>query len=424
MWVSLLWIYILGPHFKENAELEWRDGSRMACERDLVSLPKEFRVDGFVAELPILRKEDILFLLSERHIKFIEIRVKADDNSEHRFIGLDRHWTVSAKEGTYARINLGVKGDPDCAELPYSMKGRETKPPFLPDTCVKVSYAEKPSARYALELQHRPNGADDKYNNWAIVDRMAGKNIATLTTSDTQRNFRGGVIDRNDHWYHENDCWAPASIFTQRIRGIEDSKYEFPQILEKVRVTAKPDIVDVNSSVANIVVAPAVEHLMTYTKSESESLRSSGSSHVGWEAAISQAKISGWGNYGEILLDWANRQYIALSDSNDAKNHRFAWNVLSVGNGFLAISHQAPWNMHNEGVLIRYRSDGTADWAARIEAQATTKDVCERFIPRTVYVEGEFLVLANSCEEEARFRGKSSNGVAWKVPLRALPGKL
>lgn len=420
-WGIAYW-YAIG---RDRAERDWRVASWDVCKKDTASFPNWFRIDSFVDEATILTTQSILQLLSERGLRFVEIRVGKNQRS-NGFIAFghnqgDGYWDTSEAEGRYARLELGKKGDSSCAELPSHVKGRESKLPFLPDTCIKITYSDKTSSRYALELTPSQYSAwpnTPKYGVWTLTDRQTNQKLATVTTSDTsairQVGFMSDLLRIDAAQGPGQDCRTASGAIVNRVLAPVFPRESYPQLLRPEKdVASNTPLFDVSDPA--IPDASSIEELTQYSESDQDMLFGSINSHAAWIKAIDQANDRGWGNFGPYLIDWKERTIRTLEHP---KSDKTQWGVVAVNDGYVAYSPWTrSWYAEGSGLLLRYTSDGHLDWSARVIPPTNKSGKCDWFEPEAIYTEGANLILAATC-------GKRGTGAVWKVQLRDLPGKI
>lgn len=182
-WVGAYWFEGGG---REDVQRYWQKKAEETCTVDIenpLGLPD---IDGLLDENTLLTPNAVLHLFVQNNLKFVEIRVgKGVSRTDSKSIGYGYVWRKSETEKLYAKLELTKKGDAKCIRLPDEIAGRESRAPFLPDTCVKASFSDKPTARYSLEFT--PAKYSDwpflsRYGAWSIIDRQDGKRLATAKT--------------------------------------------------------------------------------------------------------------------------------------------------------------------------------------------------------------------------------------------------
>ncbi|WP_316674720.1 hypothetical protein [uncultured Tolumonas sp.] len=417
-WGVVYWKNLGGG--SDFAERDWRVASRNVCEKETASFPHWFRIDSFVDEATIIRTQSVLLLLSERGLKFVEIRVGKNQSSKG-FIAFgdsqgDGYWETGVAEGSYARLELGKKGDVSCTELPSHVKGHESELPFLPDTCIKVTYSNKATSRYALELtpsHYSTWSSARKYGAWTLTDREKNQQLATVTTSDTSTfrpvGFVTDLLNIDPIRGPSQDCRTASNAIINRILAPELPRGDYPQLLRLDKeITSNTPLFDANNSA--IPKVSTVEQGVKYSDKDIDLLFGSENSHALWIKAIDQAKNSGWGNFGHYLIDWKERVIRTLQPPK-------WWMVQAVNDGFIAYSFSAQSWSAEGGLILRYASNGKLDWSARVLPPKSPSGKCNRFEPRAIYTEGTDLILADKC-------GEGDIGAKWLIRIRDLPGKL
>lgn len=432
-WGHLYWTKIQKP--EELAK--WRAAGWLQCDLEQKQLPASFNLDGFVDEGAALRKASLLQLLSERRIKFVEIRVRAGSDGSARIVLPDGDqepaWTLPTASSPFIRLQLGQVGDPACAALPYGVADRVDRIPFLPDTCITMTGLAVPTARYALTL--RPGATPDakQYGLWALVDRTNSANQMTLTTSDTSDSVSAGQLPRAGQSSF-SDCRSPHTVIADRLGGADRSRFEqWPQLVSLEKRTASPDVVSVSQGTRSVpLLVPEIESTQ-YSEDETSLIFSPEGHKSAWEQAVNKARVFGSASHGANLLDWSNRRLVTLAPT--ATKDPYPWQVFAVNNGFIVLPTSRSWYDTESSLVARYSRDGAFLWAVRIAKPSSSTwsawsawSACSHFTPRAVYATASHLILASTCtkltREQVTVQGKDTSGQLWKVPLRALPGNV
>lgn len=430
-WTGLGWEKVVQPNRVRQQEIDSRTTAYSLCRAGLRSLPNAFQVDGFLDGGAAIRKQSILSLFGERNLRFVEIQVRRNWGMPPQIAypdsDVDSGWQVSSPEGTFIRLELGRRGDPNCLmTLPYGIAGHIDRPPFLPDTCMTANPSDAPSARYEVAFEKSDSLHNQPFAAWTFIDRTTGNRLASLTTVDKPNAVSAGRLNKPEGPRFDN-CQSPHTILVDRIIGPQSGEHLAPQVLREHLIVAKVKPTEVEAAQKIIPEVHISETPTLYSEQESALLFNPTSHHSEWELAVATAKEKGWASFGSRLLDWRERRLVSLAPL--AEGNSYPWNVLAVGDGFLVFSTNAPWREGVPNLLIRYASNGSFDWALRItrSAGAPLDPTC-RFEPRAASISGDFLLLSKNCTKlayaDVKVPGKDITGLILKIPLKALPGKI
>lgn len=423
--VAMFWV---GFYFWNNYESTIRGWAYTHCVEEQKLLPAFLQVDGFTDEGAALRKQDVLKFFTERNIKFIEIKVQNNGNMgpEIAYPDGDQEpgWKVSRPIGSYAKIELGQKGDPDCMDLPYGIEGRVDRPPFLPDTCIKATYFDEAQARYALVLDPKGNPHGRLYSSWTFIDRSRGERLAALTTTDTSTTVTAGNFSRIEG-ARLAECQAPYTAIANRITGAQE--HIPPQLLVQTKVRARIEPGDIETKFINIPTVSATDEVAVYSEAESNRLFNSWLDHNEWKTSIEKAKLQGWANHSSNVVDWSTRRYISLIPV--AEGNSYPWTSFALNKGFIVLSTGRSWEEENTHLIVRYDIDGNLIWSIKaVSPPGPSSDPSCRFTPRAISITKDSLVLSTNCAKlssaETKISGKDHTVLNWKIPLSSLPGNL
>lgn len=423
-WAVLFWRNIVEPKLDRN----WRMATLKECEDELPNIPESIEVDGFLDEGAAIRMSKLLKLFSERRLSFVEIRARQSSGNAPHIVysdgGGELHWSLVNPRTSLVRLELGKDDDPACAKLPYGLEGRIKQPPFLPNTCIKLTYLDAPTARYMLALQPAETQPLRKRGSWQIVDRLDGQVIASLATVDRPPRIGAAWDYTVGAKRFVIECQAPHTVLVDRFRAPRlATAPPSLQVLSTERIQANTDVTVVSTSSTESPKVAANAEEAFWTEAEEKMLFSPTSSEDAWREAVATARKLGRGPFGSMLLDWKAQKLVALDITK--QENPYPWQVFSDGSGFFAVSTSPSWYERNSNLLVRYRSDGTLAWSVRVLTPSTSKRACWLFWPRAVYITSSHLVLAAACRtlspDKQREAGKKIQGERWFIPLSALP---
>lgn len=423
-WGALYWHNIGEP----EQEKKWRLATWDACKAKLASVPSTVETEGFLDEGAALRKHMLLQLFSDRRLSFVEIQAGQDEGKPPHIAYPDgdqeQGWHVPDPRTRLVRLELGNELDSACAKLPYGLEEAIRRPPFLPDTCIKLTYLDAPTARYGLSLQPAVRHVPRKHGSWRLVDRRSGDVLASLPTVDPSPWISSDrALSRNSDRPLE-DCRSPHTILVDRMRAHPTSSPALgSQVLAMKRVQAERDILEIDAGSAALPVVAANAAPARWTEEESRAVFHPEIHKDGWRDTVAGARQQGSASYGPALLDWPERTLVSFVPTK--QENSYPWRVFAVGSGFFVASTSPSWYERSSSVLARFRVDGTFAWAVRVLTPSTRAGACTKFWPQAMYVTASHLVIADSClklsYEQQRETGKSVEGEVWSVPLSAMP---
>ncbi|BBB61957.1 hypothetical protein UNDKW_3684 [Undibacterium sp. KW1] len=404
-----IWTYLY--HTKLNThdpELQRRISAQKICETELSTLPDSIVIENFTDEGAALRVNALINLFKERKLSFVEIKVHSDERGRSYIaypIGDgESHWLVNGEAGSYAKLELSNKGDPDCAHLPSSVANSIDKVPFLPDTCMRITYASQPTSNYRLNLIP---ATKVNYGAWVLLDQKAGKELTRLTTTDSENHISSGratsLIGKRD-----TDCRSPHAVIADRLIGAASFDKK-SQVLNSRTVDAEVDMSkeDINNypllgASLKVDWSSTDEKLSTWRYSPQLS-------HELWSEMIIQAMVHDHSNYGKLLLDWKSHELISLRVTQE--KNPYPWESFALGDGFIVLSQKSGWSTRQENVLARFSKTGKLIWVLRVPTPAGSSEKCSTSWPQAVYIENNDFILDMRCNR-------------WKIPVTALPQPL
>jgi hypothetical protein len=396
-WGLLFEITIARPNRQSAAEAKIRVAASLQCENDYARfkdiLPiKMFPVDGVLDEAASFDEGVIYQLFSERKLKYIEFKVQNFSlYSESLTPRISHGWNVDRPVGSYVRLELGKHGDENCTvNKAYRLA------PFLPDTCLKMSYPLASKAKFAITHQTTGDNPRDKQSSWLLIDKQQGITLAKLGTSDPPNFARvAGIRASRPNHPKFSDCRAPHAMLVDRLIGMDQSAEGHPQLLSEVdSVSTLP--------INGLVPARYVNAVADAASTDKE-----------WSDSVDEAKESGWGAYKEKLIDWKNRTLIKLqlTEKSDAAN---TWVAHAGGDGFWSYSTRQAWGSYSQNILIHYSSDGAFRWSVGIKTpKSSNSNATADMWPKCISVDKNFVQVHSVCNGDF--------GVTWKVNRKDLP---
>jgi len=405
-----IWTYLY--HTKLNThdpELERRVAAWKICETELNQLPDSIALDSFTDDGAALRLDALLDLFKERRLTFVEIKIRSDERGRP-FIAYptgdgESGWLVDGEVGAYAKLELGSKGEPDCAPLPSSVEYSIDRVPFLPDTCMRITYSSKPTSDYRLSLIPATKLT---YGAWVLLKQKDGKELAKLTAIDTENSISAGrakkLIEKRD-----TDCRSPHTVIADRLIGTATSFDKQSKVLNSKTVDAEVDVTKEDINNHSLLEASLKVDWSSKDEKLSTWRYSPQSSHELWSEMVLQAMIHDHSNYGELLLNWKSHELISLRVTQE--KNPYPWQSFSLGDGFIVLSQKSGWSTRQENVLAKFSKTGKLIWLVRVPTPANSSEKCSTSWPQAVYIENNDFILDMRCNR-------------WKIPVKALPHPL
>lgn len=427
-WIWLFQAKVSAPLQKDKEDTNFRMAAQGQCTSDLLALERFYEVDGVLDEAASIKKRIILQLLAERKLTFLEFKVQQFKDGKERIAykdgDADSHWLTNRPIGSFVRIELGKTGDLACGDAAiWNGVDRDiVRPPFLHDTCLKVSYSDTPTARFVIRHNAGTHPVNPKFAYWQLVDQKNNTVLAQLTTSD-QSTFATSVLGgiARDGENPETDCRAPHKILVDHLLGQDQSQKAHPQVLRvvKVRASALPD-----ELLQAHAVFPRLKPSIEVTGIDQSDWRAADARQ--WPDAVAQARKTGWGAYNSQLLDWKNRQLISLTVTKNPSDPR-RWTTSAGDDGFWVRSTRVSWDEEGKNLLAHYAADGHLRWAALVDASnlPVVEGSCE-MVPHSMQFSRQDISFFKQCRTEhfvnKRLRvGYSAEGVTWRFKRVDLP---
>lgn len=341
---------------RELLSLAWKQ-----CEAEIKLIPSSFEIDAFVDEGAALHSTLMLELLINRKLRAIYVKpFRVVDSNTYNLSGF---WNISGEKipqplgAIFAKIELAKEGQAQCVpkqDLPIELRHRVGRVPLLPDTCIALSFTDKPQASHALKYFATNTVYGEQFGIWSMVSLDDGKPIASLTVFDSLSVPLFGS---------PTDCRAPYSVLAWRIKPTVTS--EKTLIVDEIEVRPNLPLSQIQSKFGPISSVEPKVTKSPYSAADNKLLFKTEIYDEGWKTAVDEAKKTGWGHYGSRLLDWKR---MSLKKLNIAEPGGFSsnWKVASGGSGFFVFP--ADWRANNRKLLARYDASGNFEWAIEVSA--------------------------------------------------------
>ena len=201
---------------RQSVDHNWAAGALKVCEAEFKALPDEVVAAGLLDSSHVLDFANVVWLLAERRIPFVEVPTAGSNLSADRATQPHEpvsEWRPSTTAGPIARLSLGASRSANCAARTPPPDFEAGPREVLAISCVLVEYASQPMA--PIELALDPAKPRETYGSWQLRDRVSHRDIARLTTGDsTMRTVLGRLGRANDL-----GCRFPQAPLLRRLVG-------------------------------------------------------------------------------------------------------------------------------------------------------------------------------------------------------------
>ncbi|MFM9899456.1 MAG: hypothetical protein ACKVOT_00420 [Polaromonas sp.] len=370
-------------------------------KKEMSLLPKKVAAETLRIDGAGLRAEWLLDLLSERNVQMVEISPTPSriDPQRTRLARTGRGqdagaWLYPVASYMFVQLRLSNDGDSTCVadkNLPSDMQGRIRRSPFLPNTCLSLTISPKSTARF--HLRYNPNhelGAP--FSKWELFDHLAGTLVGSLTTSDESDS---PVISR-DFRVEDNEPYVALAALVDNRDAPRLPPYKVYQN-RNVRATQHPFGSD---PARKVPLVKSTARFVNYTNKEFQLVFGEQ-----WERALDEARGSGWGNYGQQLVDQQNGVVLRLLFGQNIYVYERAADA-----GFYVFSGN--WLYDQNNWLNRYDANGTLIWQITVTPPSASEAdaVCSPIHVQAVRTTSDELILEERCKNPAKDKGSNNAG--------------
>lgn len=415
-WCGLFYVKVLMPAKQQDAETQWRTGVWPQCERELNSLPKKVQTTGLLLPAPLLSERSIMDLLAQRRLSFVEVAVTTDGMLARANSESDSRWIGNTPPAPIARIMLESNsvGEP-CTPETYSMKGLLHRAPYLPDTCVKVSYHTEPRSPLALTIDSAEAGSLGKYGVWKLVSREQNQVIAQLSTSATLEKYQfASHLSPIGAPKENRDCRSPQNELISLL--VNESIPNDPRVLTEKKIPIRLDYLEPERRIGlkQVAATEEADFYTIHTKENSADFfnADSGGYPELWATAVQKATTQNYVAFGSRLIDWRNRQLIGADLSSTPKEH-WAQKVFASDSGFLIANWYVDWRTNEAARIVgKFSPTGELLWALRIAPPVAQDDQdCKAFAPQAIQETSTTLRLLTLCTRST----SKQTGISWSI---------
>ena len=358
-------------------------------QKEMPFLPKKIAAETLRIDGAGLQAAWLLDLLGERNAQMVEISPKPSIVDPQRsFLAPNAErvgeWLYPVAPYMFVQLRLSHDGDSTCVadnELPYDMRGRIRRAPFLPNTCLSLKISSKSTARF--HLRYNPNHEQGApFAKWEIFDHLAGTVVGSLTTADEPNMpTRTSIFSATQYSYV-----ALAALVDNR-----DAARSPPYQVYQYRNVRVPQHPFESAPARKVPIVKSTSRIVNYANKEFSLLFGE---H--WERALNEAKLSGWGNYGQQLVDQDRGAVLRLLFEQN-----IYVGVRAADAGFYVFP--ASWQHDKNNWLTRYDAKGTLIWRITVapssdsEADAGCKSISVQALRAT----SDELILEDRCKNTA-----------------------
>ncbi len=240
-WVATIRVPSRSDFFKgdfKQVSVQQQEATVKDCENAAQQLPSTVVVDGVVDEITATNYQPLVTLLSHRKLAFIELRVSTRTAyGPVAAVGphivhsgnVENHWLVDKPVGSYVKIAVGNPATDTCIpsyQLPEKLREPLKFSPLGERACLTMVFADKPSARYAIDYLADVPATKNKLGRYRLVDRQSKQTLAQLPTfEDPLRPADAGHSLLALERYYKNTpplrCRNPHTMLLDRLVGVQ-----------------------------------------------------------------------------------------------------------------------------------------------------------------------------------------------------------
>ncbi len=275
------------------------------CRTELAQTPGPFPVNGFLDETHGLSPSDIQYFLTEGRFAFIEVRL----NSSGLLAAQEPSpWPATATKGI-GHIALGRAGDESCY-VPPGIKPEDfftNNSPIKPGSCLRVTYEDSPSSKYAVEMEPVKNS---NLSRWVLRDLSNNNVIAGFTDAwNAMYPNQRPLMTPNGHDSCRKNGVSGLTTLMQRIKPSPDAAAISANWLissELLEIRGVPPTIMALSDLRNQGKLPVIQT----TDEPYSGTRESLFKRASWPDSYAMAEKHGAWMYGNTLINiHANKLY-------------------------------------------------------------------------------------------------------------------
>lgn len=425
-------LQISGEAEADRSLNDWRRSAWQACEADHAALPKVIEAASVVDTTAGLVRTQLIQLLSERALEFVEVKVAEEPQKEKAIFledccnGYGSSWIKAewAKK-PYLRLKLGKVTHPACRP---ELTSRYWKiAPFLPDTCLVAEEIDEPSADVRIE-QLAARRTEPRAWGWRrLVDVKSGNVLAQLTSEEEQGIAGFGAGDRLTRPGERSgpvDCRKPHGLLADLLRNARGGpRPSQTQVLSAVSL--QPNV-PLDELLTRAQEVPRVEGILgeVVYLSEVQDWQIFGSEirQEEWAIHIENARRDprGVAPHGTRLIDLNLATLIKLDSGQEG---HLNWWTHAALNGFFVANRKG---RDGERLLVRFNRQGKLEWVVSIVVENNSSPGAE-FEFQGAAIEGRELVLydrghlVQPKDREQKPADTYAVATAFRIPLNRLP---
>lgn len=396
----------------------WKD-----CEQAYRQLPGQVPADSVLDESAGLTTRELLQLLTERGLRFVEVRLANDEPGKGSRLTFttsyrdgDGRWRLPTASGQIARVSVGSASDPLCVSIPESAHAAALKSaPFLPDSCIRIEYAK--TAMAELALVHEPaRPVILSAGSRQLLKRSSGEVLARLPSAEARSEVGKGSVHEmlRRHGEPHPNCLAPLPRLAELLYARDpDWQLKQDRVVIDTAVALRVDLGELLEGLNDLPVIRAELSMRSYRGEEFNSLRSNDD----WARQVVKAReTKAPVPYGDALLDLERRHLLRLT--GQARQSKQSWHVQAANGGFFAFLPYR-WRPDERNILVRIDRDGAVEWVVAVVPPRA------RGGPINLTVEdgnllfwggGDFIAMQDRTEPQLDYRSQ-----VLTIPLSSLP---
>lgn len=429
--VALGWVYYVVAHMwlpsKRNDDWRrWSDGARAICMQEIGLLPERVLARSLLDETTALTGRQIVQLLSERGLDFLEIKLATREGVPQVIAwgsGVNRFplWLLPKPGAPYVRLRLSAEVD---SEHKPGKSPRHTliKLAGQPGKLLAAEAIELPTAELAIELEPACKESLGPYGKRKLIRRETREVLAQLSTWETAETTYQSSDDHLTKPAEEPKSPRHASPHLILANLVFSPQYEWDkdsaQVFRFVTVEPSRSLNEILSDSERLpVVLVANETVAFLSREEGGKL----TQRVPWVDAVADARHSSTGTapYGACLVDAGRKALIKLSHAESQ-----GWQPHAAQDGFFLIKDIVEQDCAPRKLLVRFRNDGEFEWAVSV-APPPDQSNEPMWRQNALYIDQDCLVLADWGRlvkpEDHAPAGALTRSPRWEIPLASLP---
>ncbi|MFN7695943.1 MAG: hypothetical protein ACK5O3_18045, partial [Burkholderiales bacterium] len=387
--------------------------------------PKEVVASSLTDEVAALTDEQLIQLLAERGLEFVEVKVHEQQGVVARWTSLLDQAAASAPskvstERPFARFSIAPASDPYCV---VRRNGAEGRVPVLPGHCLRVEPISEPKGSHRIEHEPADLTGTGKAGALRLVERATRQVVAQLPSAEPLGEVSGygplkSLKPKPGDEPLNPDCRLPHSLLAGMLVSADSSWRKKDSRFINPEKVGRDDVFE-RASRLQVGELPVIQlegpDQRGYTAKEEWLNFLPWVRDDEWVQAVERARNSkGLGPYGSQLIDLNRRQLIYLK-----AERKYPWDVRAIPHGFLVWEFK-DWVPGERRTLMHLDRCGRFAWAVALQLPVGTPKE-SKVVLVAASVEGAELFLAERPRSTPSVAGPPLEGRVWRVPLGRFP---